>query len=66
MDEELILIKRLEMLRDRHRELDERIKSLEEPVNQDQLLVVRMKKQKLSLRDEILRLEQILYPDIIA
>ncbi len=66
MDEELILMKRLEMLRARHRELDTKIQELTDAYNQDQLLLVRLKKQKLVLRDEMLELERLLYPDIIA
>lgn len=65
MDEELKLLKRLDDLRDRHRELDEQIKSC--TMNAlNQLLMMRLKKEKLTLRDEIVQLERILYPDIIA
>lgn len=65
MDEELILIKRLDSLREKHRELDEKIKSMFNSQN-DPLTVMRLKKEKLSLRDEINRLEREIYPDIIA
>ncbi len=65
MDEELILIKRLDTLREKHRELDEKIKNTP-GVELDPLSLMRLKKEKLSLRDEIARIERIVYPDIIA
>lgn len=64
MNEELLLLKRLEALRDRHRDLDERIKELNPRL--DQLMLMRLKKEKLSLRDEITRIEAVVYPDIVA
>ncbi len=65
MDEDLKMIKRRDDLIARHRDLDEQIRALSEsPLNQ--LLLLRLKKEKLRLRDEISKLEQILYPDIIA
>ncbi len=66
MDEELILIKRLDLLREKHRELDDRIKDLGDSIHSDPLSMMRLKKEKLSLRDEINRIERIVYPDIIA
>lgn len=64
MNEELVLIKRLDALRDRHRELDERIQNVN-PRN-DAFMYMRLKKEKLCLRDEIARIEAVLYPDIVA
>jgi hypothetical protein len=65
MDEDLKMIKRRDDLIARHRDLDEQIHALgDSPLNQ--LLLMRLKKEKLRLRDEISKLEQILYPDIIA
>jgi hypothetical protein len=62
MNEDLILIKRLESLRAEHRNFDEKIK---EPAL-DEFTRIRFKKQKLILRDEIIKLEQVVYPDITA
>lgn len=62
MNEDLLLIKRLETMRDQHRELDEKIKLN----GLDEFSKQRFKKMKLQLRDEIIRLEQLVYPDIIA
>ena len=62
MNEDLILIKQLEDTREQHRRLDQElgIATLDEFSRQ------RLKKEKLRLRDEIYRLEQMVYPDIIA
>lgn len=65
MDERLI-IKRLELLRIEHRDLDSAIEALREQNSADQLQLARLKKRKLRLRDEIALLEDELIPDIIA
>lgn len=65
MDEELKLVKRRDDLLARHRALDEQIKGLAGSAL-NEFLVRRLKQEKLRLRDEIAKLEQILYPDIIA
>ena len=57
---------RLEMLRREHRDLDEAILALEGTGRGDQLTLRRLKKQKLSLKDQIRRIEDLLTPDIIA
>ena len=53
-------------LRAEHRELDEEIAALEEKGASDQLLLRRLKKRKLALKDQITKLEDQLLPDIIA
>ncbi|SNX70951.1 hypothetical protein SAMN05878503_10776 [Cereibacter ovatus] len=57
---------RLEVLRREHRDLDEAIAALEHGGRGDQLTLRRLKKQKLSLKDQIVKLEDQLIPDIIA
>ncbi|MFN4155459.1 MAG: YdcH family protein [Paracoccaceae bacterium] len=57
---------RLEVLRREHRDLDAAIHALEETGRPDQLTLRRLKKQKLSLKDQIVRIEDQLIPDIIA
>lgn len=57
---------RLEMLRREHRDLDEAILALEGTGRGDQLTLRRLKKQKLSLKDQIRKYEDLLTPDIIA
>lgn len=64
MDEMLRI--RLEVLRCEHRDLDEAIRALETSVLPDQLMLRRLKKQKLALKDQIVKLEDQLIPDIIA
>jgi len=56
----------LEILRRDHRELDEASYALQERGAADQLMLQRMKKKKLRLKDMIALLEDRLTPDIIA
>jgi hypothetical protein len=53
-------------LRTEHRLLDEEIVSLEANPTADQLLIKRLKKRKLALKDRITSVEDQLLPDIIA
>ncbi len=57
---------RLEVLRREHRDLDEAIAALEGTGRPDQLTLRRLKKQKLALKDQIVKIEDRLIPDIIA
>jgi hypothetical protein len=56
----------LARLKQEHRDLDTAIDALESMIAGDQLQVQRLKKRKLSLKDQIIRLEDQLTPDIIA
>lgn len=49
-----------------HRDLDQVIAHLTENPPPDELLVRRLKKRKLALKDKILLLEEMLVPDIPA
>ncbi|HEX3983919.1 MAG TPA: DUF465 domain-containing protein [Acidisoma sp.] len=60
------LLRRLHELRSEHRDLDTVIIRMTELGAQDLLNVQRLKKRKLSLKDEISRLESRLIPDNIA
>jgi hypothetical protein len=53
-------------LKQHHRDLDAAIESLERSGIADQLQLRRLKKQKLTLKDQITLLENQLLPDIIA
>lgn len=53
-------------LRAEHRQLDDEIILLEGSTTADQLLVKRLKKKKLVLKDRITTIEDQLLPDIIA
>lgn len=66
MNSEDVLRVKLEVLRREHRDLDEAIAALSATGHGDQLRMVRLKKQKLSLKDQIARIEDRLTPDIIA
>ena len=57
---------KLTQLRMEHRDLDDAIAALEGSGIQDQLQLRRLKKRKLSLKDEMKQLEARLLPDIIA
>jgi hypothetical protein len=63
--EEMLRI-RLEVLRCEHRDLDDAVHALEIAGRPDPLTLRRLKKQKLALKDEIVRIEDRLIPDIIA
>lgn len=53
-------------LRAEHRELDDQIILLEDSTSADQLLVKRLKKKKLAIKDRMTAIEDQLLPDIIA
>ena len=57
---------KLEELRTEHRDLDDVIQRLAETSPFNQLQIQRLKKRKLALKDQIIKLESKLLPDIIA
>lgn len=57
---------KLDKLKEDHRTLDDEIACLMEKPLYDQLAVQRLKKRKLKLKDEVLKLQKKLLPDIIA
>ncbi len=60
------LVTRLANLRVEHGDLDRAIQALEVEGGANELHVKRLKKRKLQLKDEIVRIEDSLTPDIIA
>jgi hypothetical protein len=60
------ITKRLNALREEHRDLDAAIDALRSSAGSDQLQLARLKRRKLRFRDEIAQLEDQLIPDIIA
>lgn len=66
LDHEQVLRVKLEVLRREHRDLDDAIAAMTERGTADQLAMVRLKKRKLALKDQIARIEDELTPDIIA
>jgi len=61
-----LLKARLEMLESEHRDLDDVIERLSDDKPFDQLKLQRLKKRKLSLKDEIILIRSRILPDIIA
>ncbi len=65
-NEQTELDNRLTNLRLEHSDLDNAIQALEDDGLSHELRVKRLKKRKLQLKDEIVRIEDYLTPDIIA
>jgi hypothetical protein len=57
---------RLAVLKAEHEVLDSHVLQLQAETRPDQIQIARLKKRKLVLRDEIVRIEDQLTPDIIA
>ena len=66
MKTEEVLRVELEFFRQEHRDLDQAITVLSNSTTTDRLMIQRLKKKKLQLKDKIKRLEDRLTPDIIA
>lgn len=60
------LRKQLALLRQEHADIDASIEALAAQPVPDQLLIARLKRKKLALKDEILKIEALILPDIIA
>jgi hypothetical protein len=65
MNDDIILLKQLEMLKEEHRVLDDELQELTGGW-QDEMRLARLKKKKLQLRDQIAELEALIYPDVPA
>ena len=66
MKTEEVLRVELEFFRQEHRDLDQAITVLSDSAAADRLMIQRLKKKKLQLKDKIKRLEDRLTPDIIV
>ena len=66
MNEQEKLQELLAQLKAEHRDLDDAINALSQRPTPDMIQLQRLKKKKLTLRDEIIRMESKLLPDIIA
>jgi hypothetical protein len=60
------LKRKLTELKSEHRDMDDVIARLAEATPADQLQIQRLKKRKLLLKDQIVKIENLLLPDIIA
>ena len=65
-DPDKAIEEKLALLREEHQDLDSAVRAVETQALPDQLLIARLKKRKLVLRDQITALEDQLTPDIIA
>ena len=65
-DEDHVLRAQLAALMQEHRDLDTAIAAMIDSGVRDQLILTRLKKRKLQLKDQIARIEDTLLPDIIA
>ena len=64
--QEVQLRAKLQALLQQHRDLDAAIEALQQSSKSDPLQIRRLKKMKLDLKDQIIRIENLLIPDIIA
>ena len=60
------IVAQLHQLESEHRDLDDVIERLGDDKPFDQLKLQRLKKRKLALKDEIMKLRSQILPDIIA
>ena len=65
-EEDIALHAQLKALQQEHADLDASIEALGHMPIPDQLMIARLKRKKLSLRDEIVKIEDRILPDIIA
>ena len=65
-ESDIAVERRLATLREEHQDLGDAVIALEERPLPDLLQIARLKRRKLMLKDEIVRLEDQLTPDIIA
>jgi len=65
-DEEKELRAQLTLLLQEHADLDASIEALALMPAPDQLMIARLKRKKLALRDDIVKLQDRILPDIIA
>ncbi|GAA0391082.1 DUF465 domain-containing protein [Brevundimonas terrae] len=65
-EDEKALLKQLAELQQEHADLDASIQALTLMPVPDQMMIARLKRKKLSLRDEIVKIRDQILPDIIA
>jgi hypothetical protein len=65
-EDEIALHAQAKLLRLEHADLEASIEALSQMPIPDQLLIARLKRKKLALRDEIVKFESRILPDIIA
>lgn len=63
MNDDIVIFKQLDDLKEQHRQLDDEIRTLQLMGSTDEMQIARLKKRKLQLRDQIMTLEFEIYPD---
>nr|MBL8456550.1 DUF465 domain-containing protein [Zoogloeaceae bacterium] len=66
LEDDCSLASRLDALRSEHRDLDEAIARLTDAPGDDELMIRRLKKRKLLLKDRIQMIERAMEPDDFA
>lgn len=66
LEDDCSLASRLDVLRSEHRDLDEAIARLTDTPGDDELMIRRLKKRKLLLKDRIQMIERAMEPDDFA
>lgn len=66
IDDPQALAEKLAALETEHRDLDAAIEAMQKSSPFDGIQMQRLKKRKLLLRDQIVRIKSVLLPDIIA
>jgi len=66
IDDPEALAQKLTELETEHRDLDAAIEAMQRASPFDGIQMQRLKKRKLALRDQIVRIQSLLLPDIIA
>ncbi len=63
MNDEIVIFKQLDELKEQHRQLDDEIRALQLLGSPDEMAIARKKREKLKLRDMIATLDAEIYPD---
>ncbi|MGB0961032.1 MAG: YdcH family protein [Halocynthiibacter sp.] len=66
MSHEDVITLKLQVLKREHQDLDDIIHALQDRASQDALLLQRLKRKKLALKDQMRAINNELTPDIIA
>ena len=61
-----VIKNRIAALTEEHRDLDEVVSALNASVSSNELKILRLKKRKLLLKDQITQLQKTQIPDILA
>lgn len=64
--DDIVLRARLAAVKQEHADLDVAIQAIADSPLPDMLVITRLKRKKLALKDEISRLQDLITPDIIA